>query len=216
MHGGAPSLTMLRAMTHPIRRLSRPALLLTLALLAALVLPERSLAAQTPCPTFQIQHNDRIGKLRLRAGTYDILIGNQRKLSCSSASDHFRQFLEDYDGTLPDGWRVQARKSRFVQRSSGDAFRVRRVRGGGPHGRAGLGGGESAGQGGAEDDGEAAGDDAAQRQPGADLGLAVLQGPLARVRLHVEPLRVMPTDRPRHRPAVSHPPGRGARLRPWD
>jgi hypothetical protein len=131
VHGGAPSVTMLRAMTHPIRRHSRPALLLALALLAAVALPERSSAAQTPCPTFQVQHNDRIGKLRLRAGTYDILIGNQRKLSCSSASDHFRQFLEDYDGTLPDGWRVQARKSRFVQRSSGDAFRVRRVRGGG-------------------------------------------------------------------------------------
>lgn len=102
--------------------------------------PPGALAAPAACPTFEVLHNDHIGKLRLRAGDYTIRVGNQRRLSCESASDLFRQFLEDYDGTLPDSWRVQARRSRFVQRSSGDAFSVKPVRGGG--GGSGGGGGQ--------------------------------------------------------------------------
>ena len=132
---------------HPLRSSFRPrtrfiagfVLLATVTLLLAA--PGPAAAAQSTCPTFQVLHNDRIGKLRLRAGNYTIRVGNQRRLSCQSASDLFRQFLEDYDGTLPDGWRVQARRSRFLQRSSGDAFTVTRVRGGG--GGGGVGGGSS-------------------------------------------------------------------------
>lgn len=112
-------------------------ILATVALLAAA--PGPAAAARSTCPAFQVLHNDRIGKLKLRAGDYTIRIGNQRRLSCESASDLFRQFLEDYDGTLPDGWRVQARRSRFFQPSSGDAFTVTRARGG-------SGGGGSSGQ----------------------------------------------------------------------
>jgi hypothetical protein len=101
---------------------------------------ERASAAGVQCPSFQVLHNDHIGKLSLPAGSYQIIIGNQRKLSCASAADLFRQFLQDYDGVLPDGWRVQARKSRFVQPSSGDAFKVRRIKGGGGKGGGGGGG----------------------------------------------------------------------------
>ena len=124
-------------LTSPSRRLACLAGLVAAATLAvSLGSAERASAAAVQCPSFQVLHNDRIGKLKLRAGSYTIVIGNQRRLSCSSAADLFRQFLEDYDGVLPDGWRVQARKARFVQRSSGDAFKVRRIRGGGGGGGA--------------------------------------------------------------------------------
>ncbi len=125
-------------MSHSKSRL-RPVLFLTglIAAVSCVLLigsADRANAAAVQCPAFQVLHNDHIGKLSLRAGNYQITIGNQRRLSCASASDLFRQFLEDYDGNLPDGWRVQARRSRFVQPSSGDAFRVRRIRGGGSGG----------------------------------------------------------------------------------
>ena len=131
-------------MTLSIRGFARPTLpmaLLAVLTLAALALPARSDAAQGSCPTFSVLHNDTIGKLKLRAGTYDILIGNERKLSCASASKLLSEFLEDYDGVLPNGWRVQARKSRFVQPSTGDAFRVSRVGKSGGGGGGGTGGG---------------------------------------------------------------------------
>jgi hypothetical protein len=112
--------------------------LLAVLTLVALALPARSDAAQAACPTFSVLHDDTIGKLKLRAGTYDILIGNERKLSCAAASKLLTEFLEDYDGVLPNGWRVQARKSRFVQPSTGDAFRVSRVGKGGVDGGAGV------------------------------------------------------------------------------
>jgi len=134
-------------MQHLNSRFSSHLLLIaTLAVLSAaamlLATPGRAAAAQTTCPAFQVLHNDQIGKLRLRAGNYSIRIGNQRRLSCANAADLFRQFLEDYDGNLADGWRVQARRSRFFQRSSGDAFRVTRIRGGGGGGTGGGGGGQ--------------------------------------------------------------------------
>ena len=124
--------------TFPSRRLLCLAGMIAAATFAvALGSAERASAAGVQCPSFQVLHNDHIGKLNLPAGNYQIMIGNQRKLSCASASDLFRQFLQDFDGVLPDGWRVQARKSRFVQPSSGDAFKVRRIRGGGGGGAVG-------------------------------------------------------------------------------
>lgn len=123
-------------MQHLNSRFSvRVPLLAALALLSAgamlLAAPAGAAAAGTTCPTFQVLHNDQIGKLKLKAGTYNIKIANQRKLACSSASDLFRQFLQDYDGVLPDGWRVQARRSRFVNANTGAAFAVSLARGGG-------------------------------------------------------------------------------------
>jgi len=148
---GVDSLPAMHPLRHGFR--TRTRFLAGFVALATVTLvvaaPGPAVAAQSTCPTFQVLHNDRIGKLRLRAGDYTIRIGNQRRLSCESASDLFRQFLEDYDGTLPDGWRVQARRSRFIQRSSGDAFTVTRTRdGGGGTGGGGGGGGSGTGGGG--------------------------------------------------------------------
>jgi hypothetical protein len=61
-------------------------------------------AATVGCPaTFQVEHNDRIGSLSLPAGPYNI---RATSLSCPAASQLFTQFLNDWDGRLPGGWRT--------------------------------------------------------------------------------------------------------------
>ncbi|MGH8572445.1 MAG: hypothetical protein ACREX8_07715 [Gammaproteobacteria bacterium] len=82
----------------------------TLVVAAALLLPAAASAQSgvaTACPaTFQVLHDDQIGRLSLPAGAYTVSVrGN---LSCRSASDLFRQFLEDFRGALPGGWRYSA------------------------------------------------------------------------------------------------------------
>lgn len=116
----------------------------TIALAAALTIglattPDGARAAQATCPaTFHVLHDDRVGKLKLAAGHYEITIIDDARLSCSAASDLFRQFLEDYDGKLPKPWKVRARRSEFVQKDTSVGFRVKRVgssSGGGGGGR---------------------------------------------------------------------------------
>jgi len=88
-------------------------------------------AAETKCPaTFQVLHNDHIGKLNLPAGTYVITTKNENKISCSRASQLFTKFLQDYDGKLPNGWKVLVNKSGF-RKTSQKAFFVKRKGGGG-------------------------------------------------------------------------------------
>jgi hypothetical protein len=96
-------------------------------------------SADTKCPnTFQVLHNDHIGKLSLRKGTYTITVINQNKLSCQRASNLFTKFLQDFDGKLPNGWKVKVAQSGFVK-SPQKGFFVKRT---GPS----SGGGDSGGQ----------------------------------------------------------------------
>ena len=79
-------------------------LALTAVLLVGLVYAGAGRAATTSCPgTFQVLHNDRIGKFVLPAGPYTMTATN---ISCSSASSLFTTFLNDWDGKLPGGWRT--------------------------------------------------------------------------------------------------------------
>ncbi len=108
------------------------------ALLLAL-LPGRADAAQATCPgTFRVLHDDTIGKMQLPKGAYTVKVRNSKRLSCSYAFDLFRQFLEDYDGKLPDGWRIRAKRREFFQPKTGDGFTVKLAKkgggGGGGHG----------------------------------------------------------------------------------
>jgi hypothetical protein len=78
---------------------------LVAAAAAALALAAPAQAAQVTCPgTFHVLHDDRIGALQIAAGHYAIVVLDDRLLSCTAASDWFRQFLEDYDGRLPRPW----------------------------------------------------------------------------------------------------------------
>jgi hypothetical protein len=75
------------------------------------------------CPgAFQVLHNDSVGKLYLPAGAYEIIVLNPNTLTCPDASELFREFLEDYNGRLAGGWRVDPSTATFTRGSQG--FRV--------------------------------------------------------------------------------------------
>ena len=88
--------------------------------------------AAVQCPsTFRVLHNDRIGAAVLPQGQYVITI-QATNLSCASASSLFTQFLSDYDGKLPKGWRVNPQgsgKASFNQNGQ-PGFSVARSKGG--------------------------------------------------------------------------------------
>jgi hypothetical protein len=64
-------------------------------------------AAVVFCPgTFQVLHNDRIGRLSLPAGAYKI---HADRVGCAAASQLFAAFLNDWDGRLPGGWQTVVR-----------------------------------------------------------------------------------------------------------
>jgi hypothetical protein len=111
---------------------TRRALIAAIAVLAtavALFAATDRAAADSNCPnTFRVLHNDHIGKLSLRAGTYRITVINKDKLSCQRASALFTKFLQDYDGKLPNGWTVKVKQSGFVK-SPQKGFFVRRLGG---------------------------------------------------------------------------------------
>ena len=98
----------------------RKALGLTLGVAAAVALLPAGAGAQTvtrtTCPsTFQVLHDDSIGKLKLRAGAYTITVLNPARLSCARASRLFATFLQDYDGKLSSPWIVNPATSTFTQ-----------------------------------------------------------------------------------------------------
>ena len=75
------------------------------------------------CPgSFQVLHNDSVGALYLPAGPYSVVVLSPSTLSCSDATELFREFLEDFDGRLAGGWRVDPATATFTRRSQG--FRV--------------------------------------------------------------------------------------------
>jgi hypothetical protein len=96
------------------------------ALVAALSSSSAAAKAGTNCPTFQVLHNDRIGKAILPAGTYNVRPGHRSNLSCLRTSALFTRFLEDYDGVLPHHWRVVPIRSGRVKftKGNGRSFRV--------------------------------------------------------------------------------------------
>jgi hypothetical protein len=119
------------------RRVAIVAVALLATALAILTTSDRA-AASTTCPdTFRVLHNDHIGKLSLRKGSYTITVVNKNRLSCQRASKLFAEFLQDFDGNLPNGWRVRVRQSGFVKNAK-KAFFVKRT---GPSSGGGGGGG---------------------------------------------------------------------------
>jgi hypothetical protein len=75
------------------------------------------------CGMFRVQHNDRIGRLRLPRGQYMVTTLGPR-LSCSTAFNLFRRFLNRPRGNLPGGWVMLGQTGEFMQRSSFYGFRV--------------------------------------------------------------------------------------------
>jgi hypothetical protein len=81
-------------------------------------------------------HDDHVGKLSLKAGSYSIAVTNETKLSCQRASDLFAKFLNDFDGKLSNGWKVNVKKSGF-EKTAQKSFYVKRVGGAGSGGGSG-------------------------------------------------------------------------------
>jgi hypothetical protein len=126
----------------PTRRL----LALALVPAAAIVLasPPRAVAA-TACPaTFQVEHNDRIGRVSLPAGPYRVTVTG---VSCASASDLFAQFLEDFDGILPRPWRASSTRAGVATFRGSGSTRISVSRTGTGGGGGGGGGGSTGGLG---------------------------------------------------------------------
>lgn len=114
-------------------RVSPAVALIALALAALAVLAfaaPRAEAAKLKCgATFQVLHNDRIGELKLPAGQYDITLIDPSRITCAKASQLFSRFLQDFDGNLPGGWKLNAQKARF--KKNGRGFQVAPASGGG-------------------------------------------------------------------------------------
>jgi len=118
-------------------------LALLLAVVVALLVPAPAMAQDqgSPCAsTFDVLHDDQIGRLSLVAGPYTISV--RGGLSCAEASSLFRQFLEDWDGRLPRPWVLNVGTATFTRGSGGlTGFSVARA-----GGHSGGGGGGSHGQ----------------------------------------------------------------------
>jgi hypothetical protein len=109
--------------------------LLITALVSIIALLPASASAQATavCPaTFDVLHDDQIGSVSLRAGSYDVTV--RGGLSCANASDLFREFLEDYDGRLPGGWRVTQTTGGGASFSGRRGVGFTAARAAGPHG----------------------------------------------------------------------------------
>jgi hypothetical protein len=108
----------------------RPLLLAaTLSAVLACLAPAAGAQVAAPsqpagCPSFQVLRNDRIGALALPAGAYAMTVGTPATLTCAQAADLFRQFLQDFDGRLHGGWRVDAATSSFSRAGGTQAFSV--------------------------------------------------------------------------------------------
>lgn len=78
-------------------------------------------ASAASCPgTFQVLNSDRIGSLKLPAGPYTITTSGG--VGCQQAAALLNRFLEDWDGVLPNRWRVSG--AGFRQGGSQAAFTV--------------------------------------------------------------------------------------------
>lgn len=116
------------------KRLLAPLALAAVAAIAALALTAAAPASAAPCPSFRVLHDDRIGAASFPAGNYEVTA--EPGLSCKAASQLFARFLEDWDGNLPQPWRVVAEGSGVASFVNGSTagFTVSRSSGGGGEG----------------------------------------------------------------------------------
>jgi hypothetical protein len=85
--------------------------LVGLLTLLALYVTAAPAAGATSCPAFRVLHSDRVGPASFPAGSYTLTPAAGSGLTCTATSRLFARFLEDYDGVLPQPWRVTAQGS---------------------------------------------------------------------------------------------------------
>ena len=74
--------------------------------------------------TFQVLHDDRIGRLSVPAGQYTLTLLSAGTFTCQKASRKFARFLQDYDGVLPGTWVVNRQTATFSRAGTSIGFRV--------------------------------------------------------------------------------------------
>jgi len=95
------------------------------ALLAALSAGSASAGVGQKCPgTFRVLHNDKIDNLSVPAGRYKV---TDKRMSCQSASDYFKQFLAADQNKLPKGWKLIKAKQKFQRKNADYSFRISKV-----------------------------------------------------------------------------------------
>ena len=86
-----------------MKRLRLPLFAVSLAVAAIAINAPAGGQIQLNCSaSFHVQHNDRIGSLRLPEGAYQLSVTG---MSCLRASQLFAEFLQDWNGKLPPPWR---------------------------------------------------------------------------------------------------------------
>jgi len=113
------------------RRLSAAFALALVAALSLLALSGAASASAADCPSFRVLHNDRIGAASLPAGNYEVTV--KAGLSCAEGAKLFARFLQDWDGNLPQPWKLVAEESGKASFTRGNlpGFTVERIGGGG-------------------------------------------------------------------------------------
>ena len=80
------------------------------------------------CPgTFQVQHDDHIGQLKLPKGPYTITVIHKKRITCQEATSLFAKFLQRPDGNLPNGWKLKPESGTFLKKDGSQGFRVTRA-----------------------------------------------------------------------------------------
>ncbi len=84
-------------------------------------------AAQAgPC-TFEVLHNDHIGRFSVPKGTYQLALLDPGALSCARAQTAFATFLQDFDGRLPRPWSLDVPTGTFTRDGPNVGFRIQRL-----------------------------------------------------------------------------------------
>lgn len=80
----------------------------------------------TQCPgTFRVLHNDRIGTFKIPKGNYRLTLLAVGRITCSQASTYFAQFLQDFDGILPNPWFLDPETGSFMRGARNVGFRIK-------------------------------------------------------------------------------------------
>ena len=80
------------------------------------------------CPgSFTVEHDDRIGALRLPAGPYRITLASSGRPSCAMSARYLARFLDSPAGRLPSPWALNTASGTFTD-GTGRGFRIKPVR----------------------------------------------------------------------------------------
>jgi cell division protease FtsH len=119
-------------MSPPVRL---PAIAAALIAVVLSVLPAQAAAqtqggAATCQATVRVPLDDRIAAVPVPKGDYTVIVTNTGKLTCSDATEHFREFLRRAHNSLPTDWHAVVASKMFKGPDNAD-FRIAEVNAGG-------------------------------------------------------------------------------------